>query len=53
MIALPGHECERTRLTIVQANSHDEATKIFADSAHFHMPESWIEVMEIVEMPEM
>jgi len=39
--------------TIVQANSHDEAAKIFADSAHFGMPGSWIEVMEIVEMPEM
>src|SRR5262249_15673515 len=36
--------------TIVQANSHDEAAKIFADSAHFMMPGSWIEVMEITEM---
>jgi len=36
--------------TIVQANSHDEAAKIFADSAHFMMPGSWIEVMEIREM---
>jgi hypothetical protein len=36
--------------TIVQANSHDEAAKIFADSAHFMMPGSWIEVMEIPGM---
>jgi hypothetical protein len=39
--------------TIVQANSHDEAARIFADSAHFKMPGSWIEVMEVVEMPGM
>jgi hypothetical protein len=39
--------------TIVQANSHDEAAKIFADSAHFRMTGSWIEVMEIRELPEM
>jgi len=39
--------------TIVQASSHDEAAKTFADSAHFGTPGSWIEVMEIVEMPEM
>jgi hypothetical protein len=39
--------------TIVQAHSHDEAAKIFADSAHFMMPGSWIEVMEIVAIPEM
>jgi hypothetical protein len=37
--------------TIVQANSHDEAAKIFTDSAHFMMPGSWVEVMEIAEMP--
>jgi hypothetical protein len=39
--------------SIVQANSHDEAAKIFSDSAHFMMPGSWIEVMEIKEIPEM
>jgi len=39
--------------TIVQADSHDEAARIFADSAHFMMPASWIEVMEIREIPEM
>jgi hypothetical protein len=39
--------------TIVQANSHDEAATIFADSAHFMMPGSWIEVMEMAEIPEM
>jgi hypothetical protein len=39
--------------TIVQANSHDEAVKIFTDSAHFMMPGSWIEVMEMAEIPEM
>jgi hypothetical protein len=38
--------------TIVQANSHEEAAKIFG-SAHFMMPGSWIEVMEIREIPEM
>jgi len=36
--------------TIVQANSHDEAAKIFSDSAHFMMPGAWVEVMEIMEM---
>ena len=39
--------------TIVQANSHEEAAKIFKDSAHFAMPGSWIEVMEIRELPGM
>ncbi|MDE2016045.1 MAG: hypothetical protein KGI72_05985 [Patescibacteria group bacterium] len=39
--------------SIVEANSHEGAAKIFADSAHFMMPGSWIEVMEIMEMPGM
>jgi hypothetical protein len=39
--------------SIVRANSHDEAAKIFADSAHFMMPGAWIEVMEVGEMPGM
>ncbi len=39
--------------TIVQANSHDEAAKIFADSAHFILPGTWIEVMEVMDMPGM
>ena len=36
--------------SIVQANSHDEAAKIFADSAHLMMPGAWVEVMELMEM---
>jgi hypothetical protein len=36
--------------SVVQANSHDEAAKIFTDSAHLTMPGAWVEVMELVEM---
>lgn len=39
--------------SIVQADSLDEAAKIFTDSAHFQVPSARIEVMELMEMPEM
>jgi hypothetical protein len=40
--------------TIVQANSHDEAAKMFGkDHPHFTMPGAWIEIIEIMPMPAM
>ncbi|MDO8552466.1 MAG: YciI family protein [bacterium] len=36
--------------SIVQAESHDDAAKIFTDSPHFSVPRSSIEVMEIMPM---
>lgn len=39
--------------SIVQADSLDEAAKIFTDSAHFSVPSARIEVMELMEMPGM
>ena len=40
--------------SIVQAESHDAATKIFGkDHPHLQMPGAWIEIMEIMPLPEM
>ena len=40
--------------SIVQAESHDAATKLFTlDHPHFWIPGAWVEVMEIMEMPGM
>ena len=40
--------------SIVQAESHDAATKIFGkDHPHLHMPGAWIEIVEIMSMPGM
>ena len=40
--------------TIVQANSHDEAAKMFGkDHPHFMMPGAWIDIVEIMPMPAM
>jgi hypothetical protein len=40
--------------TIVQANSHDEAAKMFnKNHPHFAMPGAWIEIIEIMPMPAM
>ena len=36
---------------IVQADSHDEAAKLFSDSPHFMLEGGSIEVMEAVPMP--
>ena len=37
--------------SIIQAESHEAATKLFQGQPHFSIPGSWIEVMEIREMP--
>ncbi len=38
--------------SIVQADSHDDAAKIFGkDHPHFGMPGAWIEITEIMPMP--
>jgi YCII-related domain len=38
--------------SIVQAESHDAATKIFGkDHPHLQMPGAWIEIVEIMPMP--
>ena len=42
---------EITGYSIVQAESHEEATKIFADNPHLQMPGAYVEVMECMEMP--
>jgi hypothetical protein len=40
--------------SVVQANSHDEAAKLFgSDHPHLHMPGAWIEITEIREIPGM
>jgi hypothetical protein len=40
--------------SIVQAESHDAATKLFGkDHPHLQMPGAWIEIMEIMPLPEM
>jgi len=37
--------------SIVQADSHEQAAKLFSDNPHFSIPRATIEVMEIVQMP--
>jgi hypothetical protein len=40
--------------SVVQAESHDAATKIFGkDHPHLQMPGAWIEIIEIMPMPGM
>jgi YCII-related domain-containing protein len=40
--------------SVVQAESHDAATKIFGkDHPHLQMPGAWIEIMEIMPLPGM
>ena len=40
--------------SVVQAESHDAATKIFGkDHPHLQMPGSWIEIVEIMPLPGM
>jgi len=36
--------------SIVQADSHDAAAKVFSDNPHFKIPRASIEVMEIMAM---
>jgi hypothetical protein len=38
--------------SIVQAESHEAAAALFADSPHITMPRATVEVMEIMPMPE-
>ena len=37
--------------SIVQAESHEEAAKLFQDSPHFQIPGGYIDVVAIGEMP--
>jgi len=40
--------------SVVQAESHDAATKIFGkDHPHLQMPGAWIEIVEIIPIPGM
>ena len=40
--------------SIVQAESHDAATKMFGkDHPHLHVPGAWIEIVEIMPIPGM
>ena len=40
--------------SIVQADSHDAAAKIFGkEHPHLHMPGAWIEIVEIMPIPGM
>lgn len=39
--------------SIIQANSFDEAAKLFKNHPHFMMPEGFVEIMEFSQMPEM
>lgn len=36
--------------TIVEADSHEAAAKVFADSPHLHFSNTWIDVLELMEM---
>jgi hypothetical protein len=38
---------------IVEAESHDDAAKIFLDNPHLRIPQAFIEVMEIPPLPKM
>jgi len=42
---------EVTGYSVVQADSHEDATKIFQDNPMLQMPGAYIEVLEYVEMP--
>jgi hypothetical protein len=39
--------------SIVEAESHDAAAKIFSDNPHLQIPQAFIEVMEIPPFPQM
>ena len=40
--------------SIVQAESHDAATRIFGkDHPHLQMPGAWMEIVEIMQLPGM
>ena len=39
--------------SIVEADSHDEAAKVFLDNPMLQMPGAYIEVLDIKPMPEM
>ena len=40
--------------SVVQAESHDAATKIFGkDHPHLKMPDAWIEIIEVMPLPGM
>lgn len=37
--------------SVIQARTHDEAAKLFAENhPHFSIPDAYVEVMEVVEM---
>lgn len=44
---------EITGYSIVEAESHDAATKLFEGHPHLHMPGASIEVMELMPIPGM
>ena len=51
---IPSIEYLRGGYSIVQAESADAATKIDGkDQPHLQMPESWVEIIEIMPMPGM
>jgi hypothetical protein len=39
--------------SIVEAESHDAAAKLFSDNPHLQIPQAFIEVMEIPPLPPM
>ena len=44
---------EITGYSVVQAESHDEAVALFADSPHLQMPGAYVDVLELMQMPGM
>ena len=38
--------------SVVQAETHEEAAKIFQDTPNLHIPGSYVEVLEYVQIPE-
>ena len=44
---------EVTGYSVVRADSHEEAAKMFQDNPHMEIPGAYIEVLEWVDMPGM
>ena len=43
--------CIRDRYATVEADSHDEAAKLFKDHPHLQIPQATIEIMEVRSKP--
>ena len=39
--------------SVVEAQSLDDATHLFGQHPHYNLPEAWVELIEVVDMPGM